>query len=248
LGNVLKNGIPIAIVGKPNVGKSTLLNALLNEERAIVSHLPGTTRDTVEEAINIEGMTFRFIDTAGLRHSADTIENMGIERTYNAIDKAMAVIYVFDITTTTATEVTEMLDDFRTHIEDPQKKFIVVANKTDEISETPEHFNILVDLNTIFISAKRKENLGLITDSLSTYFKGKMQDVGVVTSNLRHFEALSKARQALETVRSGLDNQTPSDLVAVDLRQALYHLGSITGEVTNHDILDNIFGRFCIGK
>ena len=248
LGNVLKNGIPIAIVGKPNVGKSTLLNALLNEERAIVSHIPGTTRDTIEETINTDGMTFRFIDTAGLRHNADAIENMGIERTYNAIDKAMAVIYVFDITTTTATEVGEMLNDFRTHIEDPKKKFIVVANKTDEISETPTHFNILVDLDTIFISAKRKENLGLITDSLSKYFKGKIENTGAVTSNLRHFEALSKAQQALQTVQFGLTNQTPSDLLATDLRQALYHLGSITGQVTTQDILENIFGRFCIGK
>ncbi|MCL2041835.1 MAG: tRNA uridine-5-carboxymethylaminomethyl(34) synthesis GTPase MnmE [Bacteroidales bacterium] len=248
LGNVLKNGIPIVIVGKPNVGKSTLLNVLLNEERAIVSHIPGTTRDTIEEAINIDGMTFRFIDTAGLRHSNDTIESMGIERTYHAIDKAMAVIYLFDITTTTAPEVQEMLDDFRTHIEDPDKKFIVVANKTDEISETPNHFDILVDLDTIFISAKRKENIGLLTDSLSKHFKGKMQEVGAVTSNLRHFEALSKTQEALETVQAGLTNQLPTDLVAADLRQALYHLGSITGQVTSQEILENIFGRFCIGK
>jgi tRNA modification GTPase len=248
LGNVLKNGIPIAIVGKPNVGKSTLLNALLNEDRAIVSHIPGTTRDTIEETINVDGMTFRFIDTAGLRNNTDMLENMGIERTYNAIDKAMAVIYVFDIITTTATEVQDMLDDFRTHIEDPDKKFIVVANKTDEISTTPHHFNVLVDLDTIFISAKRKENLELITDSLSKHFKGKMQNTGAVTSNLRHFEALSQAQKELKTVQSGLINHVPSDLLAIDLRQALYHLGSITGQVTTQDILENIFERFCIGK
>jgi tRNA modification GTPase len=160
----------------------------------------------------------------------------------------MAVIYVFDITTTTATEVGEMLDDFRTHIEDPEKKFIVVANKTDEIGETPTHFNILVDLNTLFISAKRKENIGLITDSLAKHFKGKMQSTSAITSNLRHFEALSKTQQALKTVQSGLTNNIPSDLLATDLRQALYHLGSITGQVTTQDILENIFGRFCIGK
>jgi tRNA modification GTPase len=266
LGNVLKNGIPIAIIGKPNVGKSTLLNVLLNEERAIVSHIPGTTRDTIEEAINIDGMTFRFIDTAGLRHSADTLESMGIERTHDAIDKAMAVIYVFDITTTTATEVKEMLADFRPHIEDPKKKFIIVANKTDEISKTSEQLSTLrhcgldtqqlstlnsqlsTHLTPIFISAKRKENIELITDSLSKHFKGKMQNIGTVTSNLRHFEALSKAQQALETVQSGLTNNLPTDLVTVDLRQALYHLGSITGQVTSQDILENIFGRFCIGK
>jgi tRNA modification GTPase len=248
LGNVLKNGIPIAIVGKPNVGKSTLLNALLNEERAIVSHIPGTTRDTIEETINVDGITFRFIDTAGLRNAADAIENMGIERTYNAIDKAMAVIYVFDITTTTATEVQEMLDDFRTHIEAPDKKFIVVANKTDEIGKTPGNFNILVDLDTIFISAKRKENLALITDSLSKHFSGKMHSNGAVTSNLRHFEALSKALKELKTIQTGLTNRIPSDLIAIDLRQALYHLGTITGQVTTQDILENIFGRFCIGK
>jgi tRNA modification GTPase len=160
----------------------------------------------------------------------------------------MAVIYVFDIITTTATEVQEMLDDFRTHIEDPEKKFIVVANKTDEISKTPDHFNILVDLDTIFISAKRKENLGLITDSLSKHFKGKIENTGTVTSNLRHFEALSQAQKELKTVQSGLNNRVPSDLVATELRQALYHLGSITGQVTTQDILENIFGRFCIGK
>jgi len=248
LGNVLKNGIPIAIIGKPNVGKSTLLNVLLNEDRAIVSHIPGTTRDTIEETINIDGITFRFIDTAGLRHSNEMLENMGIERTYEAINKAMAVIYVFDITATTSTEVQEMLDDFRTHIEDSNKKYIVVANKTDQISETPPHFNILVDLDTIYISAKRKENIGLITDSLSKFFKDKMRHVGAVTSNLRHFEVLSKTQQALETVQSGLIDNLPSDLVSIDLRQVLYHLGSITGQITNQDILENIFGRFCIGK
>jgi len=248
LGNVLKNGIPIAIIGKPNVGKSTLLNVLLNEDRAIVSPLPGTTRDTIEETINIDGMTFRFIDTAGLRYSNETLENMGIERTYEAINRAMAVIYVFDITVTIATEVEKMLNDFRTHIEDPDKKFIVVANKIDEISEMPSHFNTLVNLDTIFISAKRKENIALITDSLSKHFKEKTQNVSAVTSNLRHFEALSKSQQALETVQTGLTEKLPSDLVAIDLRQALYHLGSITGQVTNQDILENIFGRFCIGK
>jgi len=225
-----------------------LLNVLLNEDRAIVSPLPGTTRDTIEETINIDGMTFRFIDTAGLRYSNETLENMGIERTYEAINRAMAVIYVFDITVTIATEVEKMLNDFRTHIEDPDKKFIVVANKIDEISEMPSHFNTLVNLDTIFISAKRKENIALITDSLSKHFKEKTQNVSAVTSNLRHFEALSKSQQALETVQTGLTEKLPSDLVAIDLRQALYHLGSITGQVTNQDILENIFGRFCIGK
>lgn len=248
LGNVLKNGIPVAIVGKPNVGKSTLLNALLNEDRAIVSHIPGTTRDTIEEALNIEGITFRFVDTAGLRQSDNFIENIGIERTYQAIDKAYVVIYVFDITQTSAIDVEETLEDFKNHVPDKDKKFIVVANKLDELGETPRNFDMLVDMDTIFISAKRKENIGMLTDTLVSYFKENVPEVESVTSNMRHYEALSQTEKALQAVKNGLEQNIPTDLIATDLNQALYHLGSITGQVTNDEILGNIFGRFCIGK
>lgn len=248
LGNVLKNGIPVAIVGKPNVGKSTLLNALLNEERAIVSHIPGTTRDTIEESINIEGVTFRFVDTAGLRHSDNFIENIGIERTHQAMEKAYVVIYVFDITQTSADEVEETLRDFRSHLSQPDKKFIIVANKLDELGETPPHFSLLVDLDAIFISAKRKENIGMITDALLQYFKDNSFQEQMVTSNIRHYEALAEAEKALVIVEKGLGQNIPTDLLTLDLNQALYHLGSITGQVTNDEILGNIFGRFCIGK
>ncbi|MDR0364538.1 MAG: tRNA uridine-5-carboxymethylaminomethyl(34) synthesis GTPase MnmE [Bacteroidales bacterium] len=248
LGNVLKNGIPVAIVGNPNVGKSTLLNALLNEERAIVSHIPGTTRDTIEESMNIEGITFRFVDTAGLRHSDNFIENIGIERTYQAIGKAYVALYVFDIMQTTAKEVEAAIESFRLHISDQDKRFIVIANKLDELGETPPNFDRFVDLDTIFISAKRKENIGMITDRLVGYFKEHAPEMQMVTSNLRHYEALSEVEKALNIVKSGLEKNIPTDLITLDLNQALYHLGSITGQVTNEEILSNIFSRFCIGK
>ena len=156
-GNVLKYGIPVAIIGKPNVGKSTLLNALLNEEKALVSEIPGTTRDTIEDILSIEGVAFRFIDTAGLRESADEIELMGIERTYQKIDQAQIVLYVIDISKTTVDDIKEALEDFTEHIQNPEKKFIIIANKIDQLKKTPEKFSQLVELETIFVSAKRKE-------------------------------------------------------------------------------------------
>lgn len=248
LGNVMKHGIPVAIAGKTNVGKSTLLNALLNEERAIVSEIPGTTRDAIEDTINIHGVTFRFIDTAGLRHTEDTVENIGIERTFEKMNQASVVLYVFDITTASEKEIDDAIADIRAQLEDPEKHIIPIANKTDLLLRAPHSFKRLVELDTLFISAKRNENINLITDRLlSTAHTGETGDKTIVYS-LRHFEALTRAAQSIESIEKGFADNIPSDLIAIDIRQALHHLGSITGEVTTDELLGNIFGKFCIGK
>lgn len=248
LGNVMKHGIPVAIAGKTNVGKSTLLNALLNEERAIVSEIPGTTRDAIEDTISIQGVTFRFIDTAGLRHTEDTIENMGIDRTYEKMNQASVVLYVFDITTASEKEIDEAIADIRVQLDDPQKQIIPVANKTDMLMEAPHSFKKLVELDTLFVSAKRNENINLITERLlKSVHSGETGDQTIVYS-LRHFEALTRAGQSIESIEKGFADNVPSDLIATDIRQALYHLGAITGEVTTDELLGNIFGKFCIGK
>lgn len=248
-GNVIKQGIPVAIIGKPNVGKSTLLNALLNEERAIVSDIPGTTRDTIEDTLTIKGFKFRFIDTAGLRsHSNDTIENIGIGRTYEKIREAAIILYTFDISSITAEEIDELKATFREHIEDPEKQFILVGNKTDLMMEAPQHITALFDLETIFISAKRKENINLIIDSLLRTVKSENIQDGAIVSNARHFDAITRTLKALESADEGFSEHRPTDLVAIDIRSALHYLGEITGEITTDELLGNIFGKFCIGK
>jgi tRNA modification GTPase len=248
LGNVMKHGIPVAIAGKTNVGKSTLLNALLNEERAIVSEIPGTTRDAIEDTISIQGVTFRFIDTAGLRHTEDTIENIGIERTYEKMNQASVVLYVFDITTASEQEIDDAIAEIRVLLEDSEKQIIPIANKTDMLMESPHSFKKLVELDTLFISAKRNENINLITDRLlSSAHYGETGDQTIVYS-LRHFDALTRAGQSIESIEKGFAENVPSDLIAIDIRQALHHLGTITGEVTSEELLGNIFGKFCIGK
>jgi tRNA modification GTPase len=248
VGNVLKNGIPVAIVGKTNVGKSTLLNALLNEERAIVSEIPGTTRDTIEDTLILNGMMFRFIDTAGLRDSEDVIENIGIERTMQKLEQAAIVLYVFDLNEITIEELNETLADLHTQFNLDEKKVILIGNKTDELLEVPKHFIDLVEHETIFISAKRKENINLIIDSLLKAVEQGEAISDTLVSNIRHYEALVLALADIQRVKEAFKQQLPSDLVAIDIRQALYHLGEISGEVTNDEILGNIFGKFCIGK
>lgn len=248
VGNVLKNGIPVAIVGKTNVGKSTLLNALLNEERAIVSEIPGTTRDTIEDTLILNGMMFRFIDTAGLRDSEDIIENIGIERTMQKLEQAAIVLYVFDLNEITIEELNETLTDLHTQFSLDEKKVILIGNKTDELLEIPKHFIDLVDHETIFISAKRKENINLIIDSLLKSVENSEAISDTLVTNARHYEALTLALADIQRVKDAFKQQLPSDLVAIDIRQALYHLGEISGEVTNNEILGNIFGQFCIGK
>jgi tRNA modification GTPase len=192
LGNVMKHGIPVAIAGKPNVGKSTLLNALLNEERALVSEIPGTTRDAIEDTININGMNFRFIDTAGLRHTEDTVESMGIGRTYEKLNQAWIVLYVFDINETSEEEIDESIADIRQQLQDPDKTIIPIANKTDMLTESPHSFQRLVELDTLFISAKRTENINLITERLLNAVQINNLSDQTIVYNLRHFEALKQ--------------------------------------------------------
>ena len=248
MGNVLKKGIPVAIVGKPNTGKSTLLNALLNEEKAIVSEIPGTTRDAIEDTIALEGYSFRFIDTAGLRSSDDMIENKGIEITYDKIDRASLILYVCDISEEDTDGIKEILDDFKSYIQDSNKHFIMVANKIDMLTEIPAHFKEFLELETVFVSAKRKENIHLLAETLVNHVKTDSTTDDILVNNARHFEAISHALESIETVENAFYKKVPTDLIAIDIRQALYYLGSITGEVTTDEILGNIFGKFCIGK
>ncbi len=254
IGNVIKKGIPVAIIGQPNVGKSTLLNAILNEERAIVSEIPGTTRDTIEDTVVIGGTSFRFIDTAGLRTSQDEIESIGIEKTYQKIDQAKIILYVFDVTHTGYTEIGKVLEEYRDHITklpegiSRNKKIILIANKTDLLFESPEGFKSMVEMECLFVSAKRKENINLILDSLSRFIENEKVSDTTIVSNTRHYEALLKTNQALENIQNGFTQKVSSDLIAIDVRQAIYHLGEITGEITNNEILENIFSKFCIGK
>jgi len=248
VGNVLKTGIPVAIIGKPNVGKSTLLNAILNEEKAIVSEIPGTTRDTIEDTIIIHGYRFRFIDTAGLRQSQDTVENIGIGRTYDKIEQATIILYICDISDTEHNNVEEILTEFKQYIEDDDKYFILVANKIDQLHEIPSHLKEMLELETVFVSAKRKENIHLLAETLVKKVKEKSISSDIIVSNSRHYDALMSALDALRQVDQALHDNIPTDLVAIDIRQALHHLGTITGEITTDEVLGSIFSKFCIGK
>lgn len=247
-GNVLKAGIPVAIIGKPNVGKSTLLNTLLQEEKAIVSEIPGTTRDLIEDTIIIDGVAFRFIDTAGLRPTEDTIETIGIERTLEKIKQARIILFVFDVATCTMDQIKEVIEEHRHLINDPSKRVILIGNKIDQLIEIPKGFKDLLEMETIFVSAKRKENINLISDSLLKSVSREQIEDNAIVSNTRHYEALSNSLDALNSVEEAMLQGISSDLVASDIRQALYHLGTITGQIVNDDILDHIFKNFCIGK
>ncbi len=248
VGNVLKNGIPVAIIGKPNVGKSTLLNTILQEEKAIVSEFPGTTRDSIEDTIIIDGVAFRFIDTAGLRSTDDEIENIGIERTHEKIRQAKIILFVFDVSGCSLDQVKEVLEEHQHLINDPSKRVILIGNKIDQLVEIPKGFKDLVEMETVFVSAKRKENINLISDSLLKSVNKDLISDNTIVSNARHYEALSKSLAAISQVEDALQQHIPTDLIASDIRQAMYHLGTITGEISNEDILDNIFRNFCIGK
>jgi len=248
LGKVIKKGIPVAIIGKPNVGKSTLLNTLLNEEKAIVSEIPGTTRDAIEDTIVLEGYNFRFIDTAGLRASEDQIETMGIDRTWTKIDEATIILYLFDATKDSYKDVADALAEFGDILEDPNKRLILIGNKMDMLEELPHGFQKFVEHETIFASAKRKENIHMIADSLLKTVRTHQISDGAIVSNTRHLEALQKSLVAIVNVKEGFLNNHPADLAAIDIHQALHHLGEITGEITTDEILGNIFERFCIGK
>ncbi|MBQ6742138.1 MAG: tRNA uridine-5-carboxymethylaminomethyl(34) synthesis GTPase MnmE [Bacteroidales bacterium] len=234
LGNALKRGVPVAIVGKPNAGKSSLLNALLGDDRAIVSDIPGTTRDTIEETLTLDGITFRFIDTAGLRHSDDCVETLGVERSKKAVEQADIVLYLRD-----ATKPGEEPD-----LDLSDKTVIEVYTKADLLEDSSR-------VRGLCLSSKTGLGLDTLRKEILSRFHAQMGDTGqedILLSNARHYEALKLVRQALDAVSQGLADGIPADLVAVDLRDALYHLGTITGEVTSDELLGNIFGRFCIGK
>lgn len=254
LGNAIRNGVPVAIVGKPNAGKSTLLNALLNEERAIVSDIPGTTRDTIEEELVLNGISFRFIDTAGIRGTGDTIENLGIERSYNAIRKAAVVIYLFDVKGMTQAQLQADLAALAVHL-DASTKLVLVGNKIDQ-TDAADYANALAGFEApqhaheiLFISSKNKSGLDTLLAALSSFVDLNQVDANSsVVSNARHLDALGKAAESLTRVASGLEQDLSGDLLASDIRQALYYIGTITGHVSVEDLLDSIFRDFCIGK
>ncbi len=248
LGNVIKNGIPVAIIGKPNVGKSTLLNAILNEERAIVSEIPGTTRDAIEDTIVIGGYSFRFIDTAGLRAAEDAVETMGIEKTWEKIHDASIILYVFDVTEQSFEDVMAAVEEFKELTTDKSKHLVLVGNKTDKLQELPKGFPGFVEFETIFVSGKRKENIHLIASHLQKLTQNADMSDRTIISNTRHFEALQHALASIISVEDGLKTNISPDLLTIDIHQALYHLGNITGEITTDEILGNIFNKFCIGK
>ncbi|MER3318165.1 MAG: tRNA uridine-5-carboxymethylaminomethyl(34) synthesis GTPase MnmE [Allomuricauda sp.] len=243
LGNVIKNGIPVAIVGQPNVGKSTLLNVLLNEERAIVSEIAGTTRDTVEDHISINGISFRFIDTAGIRETEDVVEKIGIERTFEKIEKARLIIYLFEGMNFDKSELEQIQKRY------PNKQLLPICNKMDLLSKIQIDKIKEAIPNVLFLSAKFKEGLSELEGKLlSLVDSGALSGDTTIVTNSRHYDALLKALEEIQKVKEGLDMDLSSDLMAIDIRQALYHLGEITGSVTTDDLLGNIFSNFCIGK
>ncbi|TAL63988.1 MAG: tRNA uridine-5-carboxymethylaminomethyl(34) synthesis GTPase MnmE [Bacteroidetes bacterium] len=253
LGNIVKNGIPVAIVGKPNSGKSTLLNALLTEEKAIVSEIPGTTRDTIEDTIVIDGIEYRFIDTAGLRETTDVIEALGIKKTHEKISQASVILLVDDIYDSSES-INERADVIREMITGSEKRLFILINKTDQAS--PEQQSEIAGMirlgdedTLLFISAKEGSGLDELRLKLSdVVVKEKLNSDSVIITNIRHYEALINVSESLDRVLSGLDNNIPEDFIAIDIRQAIHWLGEITGEITSDEILGNIFRNFCIGK
>lgn len=246
LGNAIKNGIPVAIVGAPNMGKSTLLNALLNEDRAIVSDIPGTTRDTVEDQMTLGGIRFRFIDTAGLRDTSDEIESMGIERSYARAREARVVLYVFDISTVSQTDLQFLIEELKVKIGE-EATIILVANKSDKVNSVPDELNKIPNL--VSISAKSKTGIEPLKDLLLKEARPESLNTGeTIVMNARHHRALGLAHEALDNALSGIESGLTNDLLMVDIRQALHHLGSITGQIGSDDLLNHIFSTFCIGK
>jgi tRNA modification GTPase len=253
LGNAIKNGVPVAIIGNTNTGKSSLLNLLLNEEKAIVSEIPGTTRDFIEDVIIIDGIEYRFIDTAGLRVTGDVIENLGIKRTFEKIDQATIVLLVADVNEGIQA-LDKTLQNLRVRMAGRGKKLIILVNKIDadtgfRRAEFEGTIELHADEKLLFISAKTgsgtgdlKKLLGRMTGS------DQLSGEDVIITNLRHYEALSQVSESLERVMKGLGDNIPADLIAIDIRHAIHYLGEITGEITTDEILGNIFKSFCIGK
>ncbi|MBF05064.1 MAG: tRNA uridine-5-carboxymethylaminomethyl(34) synthesis GTPase MnmE [Flavobacterium sp.] len=260
VGNVIKNGIPVAIVGEPNVGKSTLLNALLNEERAIVSDIAGTTRDTIEDELVINGIGFRFIDTAGIRETKDVVESIGIQKTFEKIEQAQVVLLLIDSSQLSVNSLPNVkVEIAKIRNKFPQKPLVIVLNKVDQL--TPEALAVFTDELTdnsqpttdnrklITISAKQKIGIEALQNTLLSFVNtGVLRNNETIVTNTRHYDSLLKALEEVQKVKWGLDAGISSDLMAIDIRQALFYFGEITGEVTNDELLGNIFANFCIGK
>lgn len=244
LGNVIKNGVNIAIVGKPNAGKSTLLNTLLNENRAIVSEIAGTTRDTIEEVININGILFRLIDTAGIRKSNDEIEAIGVEKSMEKMQQSDLVLYLFDV----AAESQAAVEASLLEVQQQNKNYIAVGNKIDAMGEEAAQQKFSGD-GILFISAKAHRHIDILKERLvDKVIQGTVHTESTIVTNARHYAALLEVQQSLTDIKNGMDNNLPGDLLALDIRRCLHFLGDITGEVTNEDRLDYIFSKFCIGK
>lgn len=244
LGNVIKNGVKVAIVGKPNAGKSTLLNTLLNENRAIVSEIAGTTRDTIEEVINIDGILFRLIDTAGIRESSDVIESIGVEKSLEKLRTADVVLYLFDVTTETAGELASAV----ALLKEQNGNYLLLGNKTDVAGEASAAQKFTGE-DVLFLSAKAQYHIDVLKERLvDKVIQGQVNTESTIVTNARHYEALKEVAKSLQEIKQGLDNQLPGDLLALDIRRCLHYLGEITGEITNEDRLDYIFSKFCIGK
>lgn len=242
-GNVIKNGIPTVIAGKPNAGKSTLLNTLLNEERAIVSEIAGTTRDVIEDEMVLGGINFRFIDTAGLRETQDIIEAMGVERTRDRMKRASLIIYLFDLTQTSLAEI----DQEELHLQVLGVPYIKVGNKLDKADQVL--ISQLANRDFVFISASNKTNIQDLKERILSHFQVKTVKTGdVMVTNLRHYQNLQQTYDALQRVLDGMSQGITGDFLAMDIRQSLHFLGEITGTITTDDLLDNIFSKFCIGK
>ncbi len=246
LGNVIKLGINTVIAGRPNAGKSTLLNALLNDDRAIVSEIAGTTRDTIEEILNINGINFRLIDTAGIREATDTIEAIGVEKTMQKISQSAVLLYLFDVVNLSVSEIKEDI----AKLYRPGMAFLAIANKIDlSYNDRLKELQLPDEIKFMAISAKGEQQIEELKQLLyETAVGDQLSDNHTMITNVRHVEALQKTRVALDSVVNGLNNPITSDFLAMDIKQALYYLGEITGTVTNEDLLDNIFSKFCIGK
>ena len=245
LGNVIKNGVPTVIAGKPNAGKSTLLNALLNEEKAIVSDIAGTTRDFIEDEIIIGGVAFRFIDTAGLRETTDTIEAIGVERSLAKMKEASLIIYLFDLTDLDVVEMNQEIN----RLENTGVPFLKLGNKLDQVDEAVVEKLEEQHADMLFLSAKDSEHVEKLKERILELVNlDKFKRGDTVVTNIRHYDSLLQTRNSLMDVINGIDSQVTNDFVAMDIRQALHYLGEITGEITTDDLLANIFSKFCIGK
>jgi tRNA modification GTPase len=246
LGNVIKNGVSVAIVGKPNAGKSTLLNTLLNENRAIVSEIPGTTRDTIEEILNIDGILFRLVDTAGIReHSTDQIETIGMERSLEKIKQADVVLYLFDVNGMPVNELVAYKEEFDRN----GFRYLLVGNQIDKGDESDMRIRYAPATPILFISAKEGLHIEVLKERLvDMVLQGEVNTEDTIVTNARHYHSLQQMLQSLNDIRQALDAKIPGDLLALDIRRALHYVGEITGEVSNEDLLDYIFSKFCIGK